>query len=138
MAKAKGQLEKVIERSIFEYLATLKHTFAWKNHSVGIWDSKRNIYRKPVTKYNINGASDIICLILYRGINISLFLEVKTATGRQSKSQKIFEDMINYTGGNYYIVRSIDDVIDAIGESKKKIDKIMENESMKHIDMREI
>ncbi|PNX49871.1 MAG: hypothetical protein BV457_00090 [Thermoplasmata archaeon M9B1D] len=41
----------------------------------------------------------------------AIFLEVKTEKGRQSKTQKEFEEEVKKLGFDYYIVRSIDDVI---------------------------
>ena len=37
-------------------------------------------------------------------------LEVKSPTGRQSESQKDVQEAIKYNGGEYHVVRSIDDV----------------------------
>ena len=41
-------------------------------------------------------------------------LEVKTATGRQSKEQKEIEERFKKNGAEYYIVRSLDDVKEVI------------------------
>ena len=56
------------------------------------------------------GCPDI--LLCYRGRFIGL--EVKTAKGRQSKAQVEAQKRIEACGGKYYIVRSIDDVIDIL------------------------
>lgn len=39
-----------------------------------------------------------------------LFIEVKTAKGKQSPKQEEFEDRIKEAGGEYYVVRGIDDI----------------------------
>lgn len=42
-------------------------------------------------------------------------LEVKTQKGRQTEAQKEVEKQIKAAGGEYYIVRSVEDVIEVIG-----------------------
>lgn len=61
------------------------------------------------------GVSDII--FIYRGKH--LYLEVKTPDGIQSKDQKEFEGRIQSNGFSYYIVRSVDDVINIMSEEFK-------------------
>lgn len=39
-----------------------------------------------------------------------LFIEVKTAKGKQSPKQEEFENRIKEAGGEYYVVRGIDDI----------------------------
>ena len=118
--------EKDIERDILIYLNSLDDVFAWKNNSVGVFDPVKKVYRKPKSKFLINGVADVICIKkYYKHQSISendnefiqhgplskvLFLEVKTSIGKQTKPQKYFEDNIKLLGGNYYIVRTIDDV----------------------------
>ncbi len=40
----------------------------------------------------------------------ALWLEIKTGKGRQSDAQKAFEPSIKQAGGEYYLVRSLDDI----------------------------
>lgn len=56
------------------------------------------------------GVADLV--VLYEGR--TLFLEVKTATGRLSKSQVRFRDLALSAGAEYAVVRSIDDVAQAL------------------------
>lgn len=44
----------------------------------------------------------------------ALYIEVKTATGKQSKDQVIFENMVNRFNGIYILARSVKDVQDAL------------------------
>ena len=55
---------------------------------------------------SVSGLPDIVAI--KDGIYIGL--EVKTATGIQSKEQKAIQDRITVAGGLYFIVRSVDDV----------------------------
>lgn len=52
------------------------------------------------------GIPDIWVILQGRTIG----LEVKTATGRQSKEQKEIEERFKKNGAEYYIVRSLEDV----------------------------
>ena len=88
--------ESVIQLHIKRYLQ-MKGWFVFKNHqSLG----------------SHRGVADLYAI--KNGINI--WLEVKTATGKLSEDQKIFRDNITSCGGNYEVVRSLDDVIELIGK----------------------
>ena len=87
-------LEKDITRSIRAYLKTIG-VYHWK-----VWQglgSKK-------------GISDIIALIN----GTALFIEVKTPTGKLSPSQEEFLMDVNYHGGIGLVVRSVEDVANAI------------------------
>lgn len=51
--------EKELENQILDWLKSVG-VMAWKNQSVGIFDQKRGIYRKPNNKHHIKGTSDIL------------------------------------------------------------------------------
>jgi len=57
------------------------------------------------------GAPDLVALMPHGTVT---FLEVKTTTGRQSKNQKTFQDIAQRNGLRYYLVRSVEDVVDII------------------------
>ena len=46
--------------------------------------------------------------------NRVLFLEIKRPSGKQSEHQKVFQENIEGQGGEYYIVKSLDDLIKII------------------------
>jgi hypothetical protein len=56
------------------------------------------------------GVSDLVVLLPSRIV----FIEVKTATGRQSEHQKRFEARVKELGFEYYVVRSVDDVANVL------------------------
>ena len=60
-------------------------------------------------KFAINGVPDILLVKEGRFIGI----EVKSLTGRISKNQVIFRDLVIEAGGEYFIARSVEDVIKA-------------------------
>ena len=78
----------------------------WVNSSVGIWDQRKQLYRKNRSPWNLLGVCDIIGCLDGRFIGI----EVKTESGRVSTAQKIFIDHITEIGGLCFVARSVDDV----------------------------
>jgi hypothetical protein len=63
ITKVKPQItEKEVENQILEWLG-LKGIFAWKNQSIGVFDPRRNVFRKPKSKHQINGVSDILGIL---------------------------------------------------------------------------
>jgi len=53
------------------------------------------------------GIADLYCLKDGR----SVWLEIKTPTGKQSRHQEAFQDQVRNYGGEYAIARSLDDVM---------------------------
>lgn len=51
------------------------------------------------------GGSDLVGVFRGRAV----FVEIKTPTGRQSPEQRQFQQLVESKGGEYVIVRSIDD-----------------------------
>ena len=99
-------LEKDIERSILDYLNTVG-CFAFKNPTVGVYDTKRKKFRRPNNPHMIKGVADII------GINPKgkvFFCEVKSAKGRLSPHQKAFIKRVTDMGVHAFVARSIGDV----------------------------
>ena len=59
----------------------------------------------------VSGAPDLI--VLKDGK--VFFLEVKTKTGRVRPSQKLFAERLRRQGFDYFVVRSLDDALKAVG-----------------------
>lgn len=108
-----GLTEKDIETSILVFLNKIHGCFAWKNQSVGIYDNKKQIFRKSKNPFCINGVSDI--LGIFNGKLLAI--EVKKPGGILSKEQDIFIQKINKIGGISGVCYSVDD-------AKKLIDSI--------------
>ncbi len=97
--------ESDIQKSICEYLE-LKNVIFWRQNNAPVYDAGRGVFRKR-GKWQAVGISDIIVILP----DISLFLEVKTPKGKQSKDQQTFEKAIMSSGACLYqIVTSADDV----------------------------
>ena len=93
--------EKHIQKAILDYLA-FKKIFHYRQNS-GAFKTESGGYMRAAS---VSGLPDIVAI--KDGIYIGL--EVKTATGRQSKEQKDIESKITAAGGLYLVVRSLDDV----------------------------
>lgn len=101
--------EKDVEKSICDWLR-IKGFFFWKQPSSGYFDTTRRTFRKHTSPYVRCGVPDII--VVKEGKFIGL--EVKSATGRQSTAQEDFERDLRIAGGVYFLVRSIEDVENAL------------------------
>lgn len=100
--------ETKIQAAICDYL-TLRKVFFWRNNNIPVFDTKSQSMR-AMPKYSIKGVPDII--VLQHGNFIGL--EVKTPTGVLSDYQKEFERRCEENGGRYYVVRSVDDLLDIL------------------------
>ncbi len=98
------QSEKQIENQILEYLK-FRSVMAWKVKSVGTYDAKLRVFRKPSPYYR-KGVSDI--LGIFRGKPLAI--EVKSIKGRTSPEQRAFLEDFAREGGIAMVARSIEDV----------------------------
>ncbi|GAW36987.1 VRR-NUC domain protein [Roseovarius sp. A-2] len=62
------------------------------------------------------GISDIVGVLDGR----SVFVEVKTATGKQRKAQKNFQAAVERAGGLYLVARSPDEAISALADATRR------------------
>ena len=67
------------------------------------------------------GMADIHCEYIVAGLPISVWLECKTKAGKLSPAQRNFQDGVSHYGGFYFVVRSIDDVLEAFQQVIAKI-----------------
>ncbi len=95
--------EQVIETQIRTYLS-LKRIFHWKAKTVGTYDEKLGRFRKSAGY--MKGISDILGIFNGR----LLAIEVKSAVGRLSPAQVIFQDEVRRHGGIAFVARSVSDV----------------------------
>jgi len=98
--------ETDVLREILLYLRA-RGVFHFRVNSTGTWHPGRKIFLKPP---NLTpGVADIIVLKAGRMI----CLEAKSPTGKRSPDQIIFERNIKANGGEYYLVRCVQDVLSA-------------------------
>lgn len=93
--------ESDIQRTIIEYLEVKRHFF-WRNNSGAMKTQSGGFIR-----FGAVGSPDIC--VIKDGFFIGL--EVKDKGGKQSPGQKEWEKSCKAAGGEYYVVKSLDDVI---------------------------
>lgn len=108
MTKEETKLQNAIRAALSEY------GFVRRNN-VGTF---LTAYGTPIT-LGVPGESDLT--VFCKG-GRTVFLEVKTPTGRQSKAQKHFEKHIKSLGYEYYVVRSVEDALKIV-EGRRKSEK---------------
>lgn len=105
--------ESAIQKQILDYLAA-KHVLAFRMQTGAIKLDKRFV------RFGVAGMADILaCPKMLEddwGVKhpVFLWLECKTANGKQSDLQKSFQKMVESHGHTYRIVRSIEDLLDAL------------------------
>jgi hypothetical protein len=98
--------EADVKRAVREYLDAKKYLYVPVQNQ-GQWIAKKRIYAKfSGTK----GAPDLMVMDQHGDW---LCIELKSSTGKQSKHQCDFEHKVNLGSGKYFVVRSIDDLINA-------------------------
>lgn len=105
--KRKHFKEKLIEDQILFFLKKFPGiVFCWKNQSTGIFDTKKQIFRR-LNKYQLTGVSDILGIL-----NDGRFLaiEVKRQGNKPTENQINFMAGINAMGGLAFVAYSLDDV----------------------------
>lgn len=101
--------ETEIQSSIIDYLQILENQnkiFFHRINNTAIYDPVGKKFRsmgKGVKK----GFPDILVIVNGRTIGF----EVKTATGKQSKEQKDIESRFKQHGQEYFVVRTVEEVI---------------------------
>lgn len=120
--------EGAIKKSICDYLSFRQDVFFWVQESQGTFDPRTRRFRKKNSEYQRNGIPDILlCLKILNFPPVLLGLEVKTKSNKQTDSQIKFEKDYKSFGGFYFVVRSIDDVQQALQIATQQIKSIIQN-----------
>lgn len=98
--------ETDIQYSVCDYLETRGYIF-WRQNNLVPYDPINKRFRK-MPKYSVKGVSDIIVLV----DGTAWFLEIKKLKTYQSPDQKEFERLVKRGGCLYYVIRSIDDLLE--------------------------
>ncbi len=148
MRDPRKPLEKDIQAGIMRYLSTQHNLVYWRQNSGSfippvlraiagvlkrfkISPASRNgimgAVKRAVGHYTCTsekGLPDIT--VVYRGIYVGL--EVKKYDGKQNKDQVAMEKKMTKVRANYFVVKSIDDVIAALKTVDKMFIKIPDDE----------
>jgi hypothetical protein len=100
--------ESQIQSTLIDYLQRKKHlVIRLNNIPVSQMVSGQRVFRK-MPKGSINGMADL--LVITDG-GFGVWLEVKAPKGKQSPDQKEFQRRVEEKGGEYYLVRRLEDII---------------------------
>jgi len=130
MVKKPKVSEAQIQKSIISYLNVRRILHNRINNGQFVLDGSgtdkygrhRKVSKNRAVRCNsINGIPDIETFFTVKNedkniLQIVIYLEVKSPTGRQSKDQKLFQSRIEEAGGFYFVVRSIEDVQSAFNQ----------------------
>lgn len=103
------KLEKDIQREICDYLHR-KEYFFWRSNNIPVFSKSNDGIRRfrALPKYTPKGLPDII--VLHKGKFIAL--EVKRPHAKLRPEQADFGVKVEMNEGKYYIVHSLEEVID--------------------------
>jgi len=101
-----------IQAQILQFLA-FRGVFAWRNHSVGVYDQQKGILRKSTGLGSMRGVPDILG-VLEDGRMLAI--EVKSRSGRVSIHQAKFIEEATKLGALAFVARSIEDVQKALAK----------------------
>lgn len=120
--------EGAIQKTILDWLAA-KHILAFRMNTGAVETGKRFF------RFGVPGMADILAFPLQMPVGgmvcefgkrpefkrayvhdrFVVWIEVKTATGRQSELQRSFQKQVEDAGHRYILARDLDAVIEAIG-----------------------
>jgi hypothetical protein len=108
--------ETLVKRLISEHIS-LKYpdAFFWWNRTTGIFDPKRNIFRKSRGRWELSGVPDI--LGVYRGLFFAI--EVKAGKNKLTPEQEKFIEQFNRCGGFGIVARNTNDVDELFSKLKE-------------------
>lgn len=89
-----------------QQLLDLKKIFNYRNNTGAFKTDSGHFY-----KFGFKGSPDIVAVINGRYIGI----ECKVPKGKQSDAQKEFESNLKKAGGDYWLIRDIDELLLKIG-----------------------
>jgi hypothetical protein len=95
--------EGYVQSAILDYLAA-KHVLAYRMNTGAVKLESR------LVRFGVKGMADIIAFPTRCSVPAVLWIEVKSATGKQSPEQKSFEAQVRKAGHAYVVARFIDDV----------------------------
>jgi hypothetical protein len=98
-----------LTKAVIYDMTNVRKGVAYRINNAGVYDQKKGVYRKGVTR---KGIPDIIGIIKGRFYGI----EIKFGADRQSAEQRIVELEIKAVGGVYLIVRTYRQYVESMNE----------------------
>jgi len=97
--------ETALINQILKLLKFKYNITAWRNHSVGIYDAARKVFRKPHTR---RGTSDILGLLPTNGKLLAI--EAKVHPNKPTIDQLLFIQDVKNSHGIGFVAYSLEDV----------------------------
>ena len=109
----RGNPETILQGKIMESLGLLPGVVPWRN-AVGtaVYEGGARV------EYGVGGrgAPDLFCTVLFRGLSIALYLEVKTPEGSVDPHQRQWHSAARRGGNNVAVIRSVADALAVVAE----------------------
>ena len=109
----RGNPETILQGKIMEALGLLPGVVPWRN-AVGtaVYEGGARV------EYGVGGrgAPDLFCTVLFRGLSIALYLEVKTPEGSVDPHQRQWHSAARRGGNNVAVIRSVADALAVVAE----------------------
>jgi len=118
--------ENEIQRAIKDYLQILENQgkLMFIRNNSGAMPVKGQNGKIRYIKFGKKGSADILVWkpsaewddLAYREVNVvrAIALEIKSSTGKISPAQKEWQEKFEKLGGEYYIVRSVEEVVEIV------------------------
>lgn len=113
--------EGAVQHAVLDYLARLElqgKLMFWRQNNTGVWDARKQCYRKPQGVGARLGVPDIMVILPPHGQLMGV--ECKAPKGTQSPPQVGFQAACERMGARYCLARSVDDVVVALAASPKR------------------
>jgi hypothetical protein len=106
--------EKQLQNAILREFGTRPDMRLWRASAGAARIGRRFI------RFGVPGQADLTGIITVGGIGVSLWIEVKSPTGRQGQEQMWFQQIVSKLGGLYVLARSVTDVENGIEAFKQR------------------
>lgn len=120
--------EQKIQKEIIDFLR-IKGYLVIKINNVGIYKKATDSYIPTGQK----GLPDLVCCLPVCGIGVMVGLEVKNASGKPSEHQLHFGQQLKRSCGFYFIVKSLDETMEAIKyaeqETMRRMSKVFQGQT---------
>lgn len=107
-AKLPPTRERDVQRQCLDYLA-LRGLFSYRNNTGAFAGEYKG--RKRFVRFGVKGAPDVIACIRGRFIG---FETKRPEGGKLSADQEAFRNNLIAAGGAYFVIRSLNDLIEAL------------------------
>lgn len=105
--------EAILQAQIMRALGQMQGVVVWRN-AVGtaVYEGGARV------EYGVGGrgAPDLFCTVLFRGLSIALYLEVKTPEGSVDPHQRQWHSAARRGGNNVAVIRSVADALAVVAE----------------------